>query len=380
MSTFIPGTPVTGHNFPSLAKGDHVVVVGAGAFGGWTSLYLRRRGCKVTLIDAWGPGHARGTSGDETRVIRTAYGSNEFYFNMAFKAIQLWKEYEKLWNRKLFYTNGVLWFCYENHVPLVDDSQRLATAMGRPYEYLSISELKKRVPVADVSGLTHAWLDRDGGYLKARESCRLVAEMFVRDGGEYIQSRALPGDIRYGAMESLQLSDGSVLNADAYVFACGAWLPKVFPEILGQKITVTKQEVFYLSPPAGDAASYEEIPAWIDADGTDYYYGIPGNMHRGFKVGLDRRGPVFDPETGDRFPSTEIFSGIRKFLAKRFPSLQHAPLTESRVCAYESTADGNFIFEPHPEARNVVLLGGGSGHGFKHGPALGEWVTQTLLH
>lgn len=159
MSTFIPGSslPET-KRLPSITRGNHVAVIGAGAFGGWTALYLQRRGCKVTLLDAWGPGHGRGSSGDETRVIRSAYGANEFYFNMAFRAIELWKEHERVWKRKLFHNVGSAWFCYEEKVPLVDESLPFAKAKGKPYEFLAPSELKKRYPVINTQDLHHAWI------------------------------------------------------------------------------------------------------------------------------------------------------------------------------------------------------------------------------
>lgn len=120
------------------------------------------------------------------------------------------------------------------------------------------------------------------------------------------------------------------------------------------------------------------MPVWIDVDGDNFYYGIAGNSQRGFKIGVDKRGDQFDPTTGDHTLNQRVLQHAREFLSHRFPDLIHAPLLESRVCPYENSPDGNFIIELHPQAENVVFAGGGSGHGFKHSPALGELIANAL--
>ena len=176
----------------------------------------------------------------------------------------------------------------------------------------------------------------------------------------------------------LALSNGNTIKAGSFLFACGSWLPFLFPEILGKQISCTKQEVYYFGVPSGKAEILDNLPVWIDLDGSDFYYGIPGNASRGFKIGVDRRGVAFDPTNGDRIPDADVLARARQFLAHRFPALKNAPLLENRVCPYENSLTGNFIFEHHPDFNNLFFLGGGSGHGFKHGPALGELVSQCL--
>lgn len=363
---------------PALHNGSAIAVVGAGAFGSWSALYLLRKGYKVTLIDSWGPGHSRSSSGDETRVIRSTYGANELYFNLNVKALTLWNENEKIFKKKLFNNTGVLWFCYDEKTPIVDDSISFTKAHRMEYEYLSNDELKKRFPLVQTTDLHHAYLDPYGGYLMARESVKAVSEAFVREGGHYMQAEAKPGKIIGNNLSSILLSNGQSLHADAYIFSCGAWLGKIFPEVLGKIINCTKQEVYYFGAPAQQSKAYEDLPVWVDVDGKDFYYGIPGNSHRGFKVGVDIRGEVFDPTDGERTYNHETLSKARKFLAHRFPGLKNAPLLESRVCPYENSPDGNFIFDLLPETTNAFILGGGSGHGFKHSPALGQMVAEVM--
>jgi glycine/D-amino acid oxidase-like deaminating enzyme len=365
-------------DLPGVSKNSSVIVVGAGAFGGWTALSLLRKGLKVTLIDAWGPGNSRSSSGDETRVIRSTYGANEFYFDLNVRALELWKEHQKAWNYPLFFNTGVIWLCYNEKTPLVDDSIPFARKHHMEYEYLSQDQIRKRFPQISCEDIHHAYFDPFGGYLKARESCRLVVSAFMKEGGEYVQSVVQPGRLQ-SDLTQLKLADGTSRHADLYIFACGSWLGQLFPEVLSNTITCTRQEVYYFGVPSAQAREYDSMPVWVDVDGKDFYYGIPGNEQRGFKIGVDRRGLEFDPTRSDHTYDPAVFAHARRFISHRFPGLKDAPLIESRVCPYENSPDGNFVFESHPAASNVLFLGGGSGHGFKHGPALGEWVASTLL-
>lgn len=379
LNTFAPKVPFTTSTVSKrirFEKGERIVIIGAGAFGGWSALYLLRRGFKVTLIDAWGPGHSRSSSGDETRVIRSTYGANEVYFDLNVRALELWKEHEERCGKKIFFNAGVIWFCYEANTPLVDDSIPYAKKYSMDYEYLAPADLRKCYPLINSEDLHHAYLDPYGGYLKARESVQSVHQSFINEGGYYIQgSVSITHDLQ---TKGVLLSTGDRVAADAYVFACGSWLGSMFPDVLGDVITCTKQEVYYFGPPAGESQKFEDLPVWVDVDGKDFYYGIPGNAYRGFKLGVDIRGESFDPTTGDHNLTPTALEKARTFISHRFPKLKGAPLVEHRICPYENSPDGNFLFDKHPGYDKVFFLGGGSGHGFKHGPALGELVADVF--
>jgi sarcosine oxidase len=357
----------------------HIAVIGAGAFGGWTALYLRRRGARVTLIDAWGPGNSRASSGGETRVIRGTYGPNQPYTRMAARATQLWKENEQRWNLNLLHQTGVLWM-----VTAVDDqfergSLPLLRDAGIACQELSVQEMAGRWPQINLEGVHWGIYEPEGGFLTARVACQAVLDGFLAEGGEYSQAAVVQTDLDGGPWDSLSLSDGSKLRADQYVFACGPWLGKLFPATVGNHIRPTKQDVFFFGTPAGDNRfSESRLPVWADHRDR-FIYGIPGNQGRGFKVADDTRGPEFDPTSGERTVSAEGLKTIRDYIAFRFPALKNAPLLESRVCQYENTPDNHFIIDRHPGHENVWLLGGGSGHGFKHGPALGEMVAGLVM-
>ena len=357
----------------------HVVVIGAGAFGGWTALYLLRRQTQVTLIDAWGPGNLRSSSGGETRIIRGTYGPSQPYTKMAARAMRLWQENETRWQQQLFHRTGVLWMATSADDQFERSSLPMLREAGIAYEELSGTEVGRRWPQINVEDVRWAIHEPDGGFLRARFACQAVVEGFLAEGGEYKQAAALPNDLETGLRNGLMLSDGAKLIADQYVFACGPWLGKLFPQTIGNRIHPTKQDVFFFGTPAGDDRFSEtKLPVWADHRDR-FIYGIPAADGRGFKVADDTRGPEFDPTFGERVASEEGLKAIRDYVAFRFPALKDAPLIETRVCQYENSPDNHLIIDRHPAAENVWLVGGGSGHGFKHGPALGEMLAEMVM-
>jgi len=361
----------------NMSNQPHIAVIGAGAFGGWTALCLARAGARVTLLDAWGPGNSRASSGGETRVVRGAYGPNQPYTAMAARALELWQEHETQWKQKFFFQTGVLWMVEgdgefeRGSLPVLNDS-------GIPFERLQVRELSRRWPQINFQNVEWGIYEPDSGYLLARASTQAVVEHFVGAGGDYRQVAVAEQDLE-ADWKSLLLSDGTTLAADRYIFACGPWLGKLFPTTIGPHFVSTKQDVFFFGTPPGDNR-YDEgrMPVWAD-HGERFMYGIPGNQGRGFKLGDDTRGPKFDPTLGQRVVSEEQFTEARRYLAFRFPGMKNAPLLETRVCQYENTTDHNFIIDRHPANPKVWIVGGGSGHGFKHGPALGEMVARLVL-
>jgi len=357
----------------------HVAVVGAGAFGGWTALHLLRRGTRVTLIDAWGPGNSRSSSGGETRIIRGTYGPGQPYTKMPVRALRLWKAHESRWGRHLLNRTGVLWMATSEDDQFERSSLSMLRDAGIAYEEMPGREVGKRWPQINVEDVRWAIYEPEGGFLNARVACQAVVEGFLAEGGEYKQLAVLPLDLETGVREGLTLSDGAKTIADQYVFACGPWLGKLFPRTIGNRIHPTKQDVFFFGTPAGDDRFSEaRLPVWADHRDR-FIYGIPAADGRGFKVADDTRGPEFEPTSGERIASEQGLKAMRDYVAFRFPAMKDAPLVETRVCQYENSPDNHLIIDRHPAAENVWLVGGGSGHGFKHGPAVGEMVAELVM-
>lgn len=356
-----------------------VFVIGAGAFGGWTALSLLRRGAEVTLVDAWGPGHSRSSSGGESRVIRHAY-EQRIYVDMAKRSLDLWRQATANWGRPLYHESGVLHMTQAGSgTDVLNHAAELMSEAGVEYERLDRAELGRRYPQVNLDGIEFALFEPHAGYLLARRACEAVVDVFRREGGRFRQAWVRPGAILDGVLTGIEVPSGSFEVADRYVFACGPWLKTLFPNVLGERLEVSRQEVFYFGTPAGEYRyDAPTLPVWTDF-GKKIWYGIPGGEHRGFKIADDTRGSPHDPSTTDREVSRFGVEAARNYIGERFPGLEDAPLIESRVCQYTNTPDGDFIADRHPHATNLCLLGGGSGHGFKHGPALGEMMAEQVL-
>lgn len=370
------------HLSPSARPRLRVAVIGAGAFGGWTALHLARlgrgRGIEVVLVDAWGAGNPRASSGGETRVIRGIYGADELYTDWVVRSFALWEEAEREWDERLYHRTGVLWM-FRGDDGYARASLPLLAARGLPVDELDLPAAARRFPQIDFAGVRSVFFEREGGYLEARRACRRVAAEVAALGGAVRTAHAEPGPIAGGEMAPLRLSDGSTLEANRYVFACGPWLGRLFPESIGAGITATRQEVhFFGVPPGEDRFAEERFPVWVDF-GDRVFYGVPGNVGRGFKIADDTRGEPVDPTAMERIATEAQLARTRRFVAERFPPLAGAPLVESRVCQYENSPDGHLVLDRHPRAANVWIAGGGSGHGYKLAPAVGEHVARLVL-
>jgi monomeric sarcosine oxidase len=357
------------------AKTSDVAVVGAGCFGAWVAWHLRQAGLRVALLDQYGPGNARSSSGGESRIIRMGYGPDDLYTRFAMRSAATWKRLCEETREPLFHATGVLWLARAGDHYALDTLGTLAR-LGVPHERLSAADLRLRYPQFALDEDAWGMIEPASGALIARRAVQAVVREAVRAGVEYRTAAVAPPAVR-ARLEALKTGDGSEIRAGSFVFACGPWLPKLFPEPLGARIFPTRQEVFFFGAPPGDERfAPPRMPTWIDFGAE--IYGLPDLEHRGFKVAPDRHGGAIDPDTDERLVGAESVARIRTFLARRFPALAAVPLLETRVCQYENTSNGDFLIDRHPDADNVWLVGGGSGHGFKHGPAVGEHVAKRI--
>ncbi len=351
-----------------------VAVIGAGAMGGWSALQMRRVGASVTLLDQTGPAHDGASSGDASRVFRHTYADLAMT-RLAKRARALWLDFQTQWKTPLYQESGVLWLVSTD----ADEVEKAGLANlkreGIDHESLTRHALVERFPQLNLDGVRHGFIEKPAGFLRARTACQKVVEVFAHERGDYRQTQAKLGTQTGAKLDFLKLGDGSEFCADIYLFACGSWLKAMFPDWLGSAIRPTRQEVFTFSAPDEAVAS---LPVWAD-HGEEFWYGIPDPQQKTFKIANDTRGAPFDPARADRTPSCEGLAQARAKMASRFPSLAQAPLESSRVCHYENTPDLGLFFDRHPELTNVWVMGGGSGHGFKHGPALGEMAAEVLL-
>ena len=331
-------------------------IVGAGVFGAWIGYALRQRGWTITLIEQHGPGNSRASSGGETRIIRSGYGDHAIYAQWARDALPRWLALERQAAAPLFTRTGAL-FVGRNEswlrATLHTLHQQRVTA-----EWIDPFQLAARYSQLRFDDAAGAVFEPDAGVLFARRAVQALVRLLVSAGATLISAKA----------------DASTLirnsTDDALIFAAGPWLPALFPDLLGDFIVPTRQEVFFLG------ASSADLPAWVAFD--EGIYGLPDLEHRGVKVAIDAHGAPVDPETMDRVVDANAVTRIREVLQRRLPALAEAPLLESRVCQYENTPDGHFLLDRLHGQDRVWIAGGGSGHGFKHGPSIGEYLADLI--
>jgi monomeric sarcosine oxidase len=352
-----------------------VAVVGAGVFGAWSAWHLRQAGLSVVLLDAHGAANSRASSGGESRLIRMGYGPDELYTRWSLRSLKLWKQLFRRIGRPFFHQTGVLWLASPRDSYTPQNFSVLRQA-GIPVERLSRAQIRRRFPQFSLADVSWALFEPESGVLMARQAVQALVAEGEGQGIAYRIGGVLPPS-GSGRLKFVRTTAGERIAATALVFACGPWLPRLFPRVLGRRIFPTRQEVFFFGPPPGSRRfAAPRMPGWLHHG--DEVYGTGDLENRGVKVAFDFHGPKFDPETGKRTVSEEAVRKMRRYLARRLPALKDAPLVESRVCQYENTANGDFLIDAHPAYDNVLLVGGGSGHGFKHGPAVGEYVARLL--
>lgn len=356
-----------------------VAIIGAGVFGAWSAHWLRKSGLRVILLDAYGAANSRASSGGESRIIRASYGQDDFYSRWAMRSLPEWKALESRSGQKIFHQTGVLAFT-DGSTDFVTKSIGNLERLKIPHEQFTAPELAKRFPQLGLKGNEVAIFEPDSGALMARRSVQVLVEELVHGGLDYQIAAAVPPTSK-GELTSITTTKNETVSAGTFLFACGPWLPKVFPELLSRSVLPERAEVFFLGVAPGDTRfSPPQMPTWIYQSKDVEAYGMPILENRGFKIAVDKLSQPADPDSMDREATPPYRAQLRTFLAERFPDLRDAPVLETRVCQYENTPTGNYIVDRHPDMSNVWIVGGGSGHGFKNGPAMGQYVAGVVAH
>lgn len=416
-------------------RSPDVVVIGAGIWGSFTAYHLRKSGANVTLVDAYGPGNARSTSGDESRGVRSSYGDRpgtqgELWMLWARESMQRWKAFDDEWGRdlglNLFHVTGDLilredWDNFQLRCKLWWDKHKI------PYSILHPEDVRRSFPVIAIDDITAVLYEPDAGVVRARRAAQTVAAAFEKLGGQIVIGRATPSKVVGGRLEEIALDTGTTLRADTFVYAVGPWLGKTFPDLFAKKTRVPIGYVCYFATPIGDHRfTYPNLPSF-NFPGVTGWPALPVD-NRGFRVRGSERAPTppqtvangnaagsqsatasavdtgsnaanagggagarqsgqqadvppqqQDPDTSDRWANQERIDGSRRFVAHRFPLLKDAPIAQTHACHYEITSSGNFVVDRHPQMSNVWIAAGGNAEGFKFGPKIGDYVAQRVL-
>jgi glycine/D-amino acid oxidase-like deaminating enzyme len=360
---------------PAKPKVQHVdvAIIGAGVFGAWTAWHLLRAGKTVRLFDAYGAGHARASSGGESRVIRMGYGADTIYSEMARESLPYWKALSDTASAPIFHNTGVLWFGPQGD-PYTAQSLAWLQANRVGHEHGDVAWLQNKYRQIQFFQGETGILETECGALIAGRGVQEV----IADAQIAVERVVMPAPLLSKRIKRHSLPDGG--TADHLVYAVGPWLAELFPQQLMHKIVATRQEVYHFGAPQGDTRfAPPELPVWADNSNNGIFYGIPDIEGAGFKIAIDRHGPVVDPDTMERQLTPAGIAEVRAYIARRFPGLASAPLIGGRVCQYENSSNGDYLIDRFPGQERVWLVGGGSGHGFKNGPAVGKRVAAHIL-
>lgn len=384
----VHGTPDAPGQAPAQSRRlPDVVVIGAGSFGGWTALNLQQQGQRVRLIDAWGPGNSRSTSGDETRGVRSSYGDRQGdqaaqWGGWAKRSMGKWRDWDATWGKEmkiqLFFTTGDLIARATPTDAFIRNNKAMWDKIGAKYDVLPKDEVRYRYPQFQLEDMEAFLYEPEAGFVRARRSCEAVAGVFQQFGGELQITRAWPTTQMGGKMAALQTSSGDLVSAGQYVFACGPWLRKVFPVLLGNRMRTPMGSVYYFGAPAGEyRMQYPNVPTFNFPGATGWPSAPADNL--GFRVRGGGGAQGTDPDTSDRVFDKAAMQRTVDFTNLRFPLLKGAPVLKAHSCHYESASGGNFIVDKHPDMSNVWIIGSGMSEGFKFGPTIGEYAANRIL-
>ncbi len=350
-----------------------VAIIGAGVFGAWTAWHLIRAGKSVRLFDAYGAGHVRSSSGGESRVIRMGYGADTIYSEMARESLPYWKALSDSASAAIFHNTGVLWFAPQGDAYTAQSLAWLqANRVGHEHGDVRWLQDKYR-QIQFYQGETGILETECGALIAGRGVQEVIADAQIA-----VERVVMPAPLLSKRIKRHSLPDGG--TADHLVYAVGPWLAELFPQQLMNKIVATRQEVYHFGAPQGDTRfAPPELPVWADNSNNGIFYGIPDLEGAGFKIAIDRHGPAIDPDTMERSLTPAGIAEARAYIARRFPALASAPLIGGRVCQYENSSNGDYLIDRFPGQERVWLVGGGSGHGFKNGPAVGKRVAAHIL-
>jgi sarcosine oxidase len=344
------------------------IVLGVGGMGSAALFELARRGRRVLGLEQFTPGHDRGSSHGQTRVIRKAYYEHPDYVPLVCRAYERWYDLEQRCGRQLLVECGCL-NIGSPHGELVPGALRAATQHGLPVESLSAGELRRRIPAFRFGEGVAAVLEHEAGFLFVEECVRAHAEQAQRLGAElYAEEAVVSWQVTGGGI--VVRTERESYAADRLIITAGAWVGRVLTD-LALPLVVLRKLIFWFGTSNPAALRRDVFPIYMAETAAGFYYGFPIIDERGHKAARHDGGAPADPAALDRTVTAADADECRAFLREHLPEVDGA-MRVGQVCMYTVTPDRHFIIDRHPEYPRVVVAAGFSGHGFKFAPVVGE--------
>jgi glycine/D-amino acid oxidase-like deaminating enzyme len=355
-----------------------IIVAGAGIFGLTAAHSLAARGHAVTVYDPGPVPHPLAESTDISKVVRADYGADEELTALAERSIEGWRAWNQAWGEELFHETGVAFF---TRAPMAaggfeHESHALLTRRGHKLERLGADEIAKRFPAFRPGVLVDGYVNPLGGWV---ESGKVVSRLYeiVKRTGVTVENRRIAHLLaERDRIAGVVLTTGGFLEADCVVVAAGAWTHHLVPQ-LKRSLRTVGQPVFHLKP--ADPAPFRapHLPVFGADIARTGYYGFPA-QDGVVKIANHGPGRVLDPNSAERVVSPAEEASLRAFLGATLPGLAEAPISHRRICVYCDTHDESFWLARDPHHGGLVVATGGSGHGFKFAPVLGDLIADAV--
>jgi sarcosine oxidase len=354
-----------------------VAVVGLGAMGGAALHDLALRGKRVIGLDRFEPGHDRGSSHGESRVIRMAYFEGPEYVPLVRLAYDRWRALEAATGRTVMTITGIVEAGLPGS-PVVEGTLGSAIEHGIPHEVLPAAEISRRFPAFTLPTNWTCVFQPDGGVLEPEKAVRLFVS----------HAKSLGTDVRTGvevtAVEPrgdgvrVLLSTGEAIEAASAIIAAGPWIGDLVPA-LKPHLTLTRQPLVWFEPRDPALVLPDRMPVFLLETGEDLVYGMPDIAGSGVKAATHRPGAVLADGDAPRPDADEAEKAAILAALKTYIPAAAGPVRRTAACTYTRTPDEHFIIGPMPGAPQIVLASPCSGHGFKFASIIGEALADLAL-
>ncbi len=357
------------------------IVLGTGGVGSAALYHLARLGARAVGIDRFPPGHDRGSSHGETRIIRLAYFEHPDYVPLLRRSYELWGELEERRGQKLYHQTGLL----EVGPPggtVVPGVLKSARNHSLDVESLDPQEAERRFPGFRIPEGMAAVFERRAGYLRVEDCVRAHAEEAVQLGARLVTGETAvrwrvegPGEGSGIAVET----DRGAYRAARLIVAAGAWAGGLLAD-LGVRLEVRRKPLLWFRTASAQYREEDGGPAFFYETPAGFFYGFPEVGGGEIKVAEHSGGEIVaDPIAVDRSLRPADRRPVEEFLRRHLPGVSAGECVRHAVCLYTMSRDEHFIVDRHPAHPQVAFAAGLSGHGFKFTSVLGEILARLAM-
>lgn len=353
-----------------------MIIVGGGIMGAATAATAAGRGQKVLLLEQFEPGHQKGSSHGDGRIIRFTY-PEPIYVEMAQKAYPAWHALEQKMGQKFILTSGG-WDCGPAGCQALTELENNLRHYHIPYEKLTAAQSNQRFAWFHLPEGSEAIYQKDTGVLRADAAVASYWQVAQAAGATtrtHCQVAAVEPTAEGGLVV---LGNGEKISGRVIVLTTAGWTNKLLNQ-LGHPLplTVTQEQVGFFKPTTSLDHTWQNMPVFIDYHSELPFFGLPQIDVPGVKIGWHHAGNVINADD-ERFLDDNIMQTIQQFVPQRLPFLNPEPF-QRLTCLYTNTPDHHFVLDHLPGYPQIVLGTGFSGHGFKFAPVVGEILTALAV-